>query len=231
MFQSPCFSNSYKKRLTPAFGGSPLVTVFRTFSSRVQAGEAPARAEPLVEEQASSSAAPAAAARSNDDLHVRVSAEFIDEWGPFTISFHPPSDKKRFGSAEARCPFHALGPKSRCKKYVSLRSCDEAHRVDTLWALRHWCNKAAGCDRQKEHLGQRQLQVNNLPSREEIVRQKITTPAPLNVPTDAELDAAGSSRASAKAAAKSMSRNARSRSSSSASNSSSSSSYSSSSSS
>ena len=148
-----------------------------------------------------------------------VPADYIDHWGPFTIAFFLPSASKKFGAAEARCPFHALGPKSRCKKYISLRSGDPAHRLEILWALRAWCNRARDCDRQRTHLGGRSLQLTGLPSHAQIAEDKFDEIPPAVIATDAELDAAGqvevtAPRAKSACKAKAKSRAAPSRSSS-----------------
>ena len=119
---------------------------------------------------------------------LRVPADHIDHWGYFTIAFLQPTLLKEHGSVEARCPYHALGSKSRCKKYFKLRESSESHRIRILWAMRHWCNTASTCNRQRQHLGNRQLQTSNLPEPLEIERCKILVP-PQRVLTDAELDA------------------------------------------
>ena len=118
----------------------------------------------------------------------RVPAVYTDRWGPFTISFMAASATKPYGSAEARCPFHCLNQRTRCKKFLTLQSDSDNHRLDVLWGLRHWCNTAERFQRQRDHLGRRHLQLVNLPTRDEIAAAKITREPPLVVITDADLD-------------------------------------------
>ena len=121
------------------------------------------------------------------EQHVRVKPDHIDLWGPFTITFHPPAGKKTHSSVEARCPFHALGPKSGCKKYYTLRDGSESHRSSALWAMRHWCNSALEYDRQRDHLGTRALQMQGLPDHASTTAAKITEEPPAALCTDKEL--------------------------------------------
>ena len=122
----------------------------------------------------------------------RVAADMVDKWGAFTISFHRPSKGKPHGSAEARCPFHALNMQTRCKKSYTLRNDSQEHRLSVLWALRHWCNQGPSVNRQRLHLGARILDLTAVPDRAIILQSRPSAPAPLVVRTDADLDASQS---------------------------------------
>ena len=77
----------------------------------------------------------------------------LERWGPFVISRTLAARNPPHGGMQAACPFHRLSAATGCKQVVTLRSGSSEHEEHVLWALRHWCNGALDCHRQRHHIG------------------------------------------------------------------------------
>ena len=91
---------------------------------------------------------------------------------------------------QATCTYHKLSVKTGCKKRVNLRSRDEEEIGRVQRALLSWCNCATSVTRQSHHMAINPP-VACPPAHAVLWAQRITTPPPDVVPTDAELDELG----------------------------------------
>lgn len=139
---------------------------------------------------------PAAASRVRHDSRP-------EPWESFVFHRKLAKSAPPYGGLEAVCKFHALNDRTGCKKFLRFAGPTVEDEQRTLWILRHWCNCAKQCTRQRHHM-RMPLGPEAIPNNEIIAQQRLTDDPPQRAPTDEELDskdAAGSAPAAkAKAA-------------------------------
>ena len=76
----------------------------------------------------------------------------LARWGYFTFSRKSAASSPPYGGIEASCVYHALNPKTGCKKFLRLEGPSSEAEEKCLNALHHWCNMAPRFNRQRTHL-------------------------------------------------------------------------------
>eukprot|EP00439_Symbiodinium_sp_Y106_P042972 s6775_g5.t1 len=151
---------------------------------------------------------PPAAEAADRPLHGPAAASRVrhdsrpEAWESLVFHRKLPKSAPPYGGLEAVCKFHALNDRTGCKKFVRFAGPTLADEDRTLWILRHWCNCAKQCQRQRHHM-RMPLGPEAIPNNEIIAQQRLADDPPQRAPTDEELDGkdAASSAPAAKAKA------------------------------
>ena len=110
--------------------------------------------------------------------------------GFFGVFRLTPTKGTKFGGYEAECPFHKRNEVSGCKKRISMSGPGEQERLAVVKRLMWWCTMADTCNRQREHIC-KALPIEECPCVDSLLQLKVDSkPAPKEVLTDGQLDAA-----------------------------------------
>lgn len=109
--------------------------------------------------------------------------------GPFRFTYQAPSNNRKHGGWQARCPYHRLSAVTECKKAAAMRSNSRSAALEILKVLMNWCALAREFERKRTHAAWVPREHDMMPI--DVLRLRLEAmESPEQRPlTDAELDA------------------------------------------